>query len=123
MPSEEHSELEERAIAWLKQQGFVDIMTETKIVVVGDSAGKIACKTGNPYGTTRTPDVIGLGSTRKVIIECGSMVRPDKLYQFRDLGFEVYIWPYDAVEPYLWSKDVRFCGHCGRKFEHLDVSV
>ncbi len=123
MPSEEHDELEEKAVAWLKQQGFTGAMTEIKIIVVGKSAGSIAPKKGNPYGTTHTPDVVGLSSTRKVIIECGTISGQDRLYRFQDLGFEVYIWPYDALEPYLWSKDICFCRYCGRKFENMNTIV
>ena len=59
MPSKDHDEIAEKAVAWLKQQGFTDIIVEAKIITVGTSVGKVAPKSSNPRGTTLTPDVIG----------------------------------------------------------------
>ena len=123
MAYEEHDEMKKGAIAWLRQQGFVDILVEAKIIVTGDSAGKVAPEKGNPRGTTLVPDVIGYSSDRKVIVECGSVGPPDRLLLFSGLGYEVYVWPYDGKEPYKWSEDVNYCRFCGRKFEHLGCSV
>lgn len=123
MSTEEHDEIEERASAWLSRQGFINILVEPKIAVAGNSAGEVAPEKGNPYRTTLTPDVVGYRGTRKVAVECGSAMRPGRLALLRGLGYEVYLWPYDAEEPYKWSEDVNFCRFCGRKFEHLGRMV
>lgn len=128
MPSKEHDELVEMAAAWLTGQGFTEVLIEAKVVVVGELKGSIARREDIHYGyiyesihgTTRTPDVIGFNNKRRVIIECGSVMRLERLSQFQDLGFEVYIWPYDTLEPYLWSGSICLCKHCGRKFEHTN---
>jgi hypothetical protein len=117
MSSEEHDELQRNAVVWLKQQGFTNVMTEVKVIIEGELAGTMAPGKGNRYGTTLTPDVIGINGTRKAVIECGSIIPLDRLYKFQSLGFEVYIWPFDALEPYLWSEDVCLCRFCGRRFE------
>lgn len=119
MSSEEHDKLQRNATAWLRQQGFTNVVTETRIVVTGKLAGSIAPGKGNHYGTTLTPDVIGINGTRKAVVECGSIIPLDRLYKFQSLGFEVYVWPYDALEPYLWSESVCMCRFCGRKFKHV----
>ncbi len=97
-------------------------MTETRIMIAGTHRGEINHDKRFPAsgGMTRIPDVIGLSDERKVIIECGSTIDVEKLYLFQDLGFGVYIWPYDDLEPYLWSEDVYFCRHCGHKFNHIN---
>lgn len=118
MPSEEHNELEEKAIAWLRQQGFVDILVEARISVVGDSAGEVMTKDDHPpFGSTLRPDVVGFSSTRKVIVECGSPGPVSRLFTFRNLGYEIYIWPYGEEEPYRVTRGVSFCSECGHRFK------
>lgn len=119
MPSEEHNRMVDRAILWLQQQKFVSVMVETKIVVEGHYVGVTAPRGAYPRGATLTPDAIGYSDSRKVVVECGSVVQLDRLHIFKSLGYEVYIWPYDAEEPYIWSEDMGLCRYCGRKFNHI----
>ncbi len=118
MPSREHKDIVWEAYIWLRQQGFVDILVETRIIVVGDSAGETTPEGRYLPGVTLKPDVIGYKSTLKVVIECGSIMKPSRLLVFQEMGYEVYVWPYDAKEPYLWSENLGLCRFCGRKFEH-----
>lgn len=121
--AEEHDALKEKATAWLEQRGFSDIVVEPKIAIVGEFAGNTVPSRSKEYGPTLSPDIVGRDGARKLVVECGSIMETDRLYVFRDLGFEVYLWPYDADEPFLWSENVGFCRFCGRRFEHLKRAI
>ena len=93
--SQKHKELKALAVDFLRGWGAKEIHEEYVI-------------------ERRRVDVMGMVGDRKIAVECGGSLR-SKLQHIECIVDELYIFPYGASEPFLWSDEVELCRFCGRR--------
>lgn len=104
--SEEHKELKVLATQWLTDIGCVDVKEEFH---AGDAtSGHIIL------------DVTGYRNGSLIAVECGGS-QERKLKIAMSLTNNIYIWPYNYQQPFLFKKGMRICNCCGNLKSCIDV--
>lgn len=105
-----HKQLQARALIYLQNLGCNDAQIER---VIGESWNS------RRQGTI-TADVAGYLGGKLITIECGGLGRKVRFRRYGRLLSSgdiavIFVWPYNAVEPYIWQPDLEICPTCGNK--------